>query len=204
MTTLFEKIETITPKLGDWCSVEKATTLASLVIGIRPKVIVEIGVWLGGSFLPMALALKYIGSGKIIGIDPWSAKHSIQGQEGANKDWWSKAPHEEIYQAFQANITLMQLEKFIEIKRVVSDDYNPQFGINLLSLDGNHGEQAIKDVSRYAPNIAPGGVIVVDDLHWDGKSVERAVGLLPDMGFIELYRIDNQKESWAVFQRCKQ
>jgi predicted O-methyltransferase YrrM len=75
---LFEKIDDLFERqLPGWCTKEKAYTLASLVIGTRPAVIVEVGVFGGRSFLPMALALKELGKGMAIGIDPWSPAASV-------------------------------------------------------------------------------------------------------------------------------
>ena len=41
-----------------------------MVLALRPAVVVEIGVWRGSSLLPMALALKELGRGQIVGVDP--------------------------------------------------------------------------------------------------------------------------------------
>ena len=65
---LFSQIEAL-PMIGDWCPLDKAKTLAAMVLALRPAVVVEIGVWRGSSLLPMALALKELGRGQIVGVD---------------------------------------------------------------------------------------------------------------------------------------
>ena len=65
-------------QLEGWCSEQKAFILIDLIQKIRPKKIVEIGVWGGMSFVPMACALRANGSGKIFGIDPWESSASLE------------------------------------------------------------------------------------------------------------------------------
>lgn len=77
MKNLFEKIESdLAIHKDGWCTLEKAYALAAAVIMLRPSLVVEVGIWAGRSFVPMALALKQIGKGQIIGIDPWKAEES--------------------------------------------------------------------------------------------------------------------------------
>lgn len=121
MKSLLETIERELPEGGDWCTLEKAQTLAAMVIAMRPKRVVEIGVWMGGSALPMALALKHVedleaaasaGStgarstaegqcgGELIAIDPWSPSASASGETEKNAAWWSSVDHEAAFRAF--------------------------------------------------------------------------------------------------------
>lgn len=53
-----EEIARCLPDGGDWCSALKAQTLASIVLGNRPRVTCEVGVWMGGSMIPILLALR--------------------------------------------------------------------------------------------------------------------------------------------------
>ena len=79
MKQLFAQIESeLAVHKDGWCSIEKAYALASAIIALRPGVVVEIGIWAGRSLIPMALALKKVGAGKIIGIDPWRAEESAK------------------------------------------------------------------------------------------------------------------------------
>lgn len=200
---IFQKIEAVNREVTGWCSLEKANTLASIVLATRPEISLEVGVWYGRSLLPVALMHQHINFGKIIGVDPWAASASIEGQiNKADVDWWKRDEiHETAYLAFQERVKIYGLENFVETRRLSSNDFEPPNGIGLLSIDGNHGDQAIKDVQRYAPKVRRGGFLVADDLNWTGGGVQRAVELLPGMGFIERYRVVNSQENWAVFQR---
>lgn len=202
--SIFQKIATANAEVSGWCSLEKANTLASIILATRPEVSLEIGVWHGRSLIPMALAHRHIEHGKVIAVDPWLAGCSVAGQVNkADQEWWNRQNiHEDAYKAFCEHLKKFDVASMVEIHRIHSDEFDPPLGIGLLSVDGNHGEQSIKDIQRYAPMVDPGGFIVADDLNWSGGSVTKAIELLPSLGFHELYRVENDKESWAVFQKA--
>lgn len=198
MSQLLANIATLIPTLHGWCSVPKAITLASSVIALRPAVSVEIGVYGGRSFLPIAMAHKEIGIGMAYGIDPWSARESEIGQvHPSDRDYWSKLDHEIIYQHFSKSLVECGAASCAKILRQCSDDADVPDQIDLFHLDGNHSDQAVKDVEKFAPKIRVGGLAFMDDIHWSGGGVERATAKLKSMGFIRLYDLD----SGAVFQR---
>lgn len=200
---LFQKISSVHADTAGWCSELKASTLAAIVLASRPEISLEIGVFYGRSLLPVALAHQFIGKGKVYAVDPWHAGCSVAGQQNPQDvEYWKRQDlHENALAAFLHRVAAHELKDYVSVHRMHSDEFDPPEGIGLLSVDGNHGDQAIKDVQRYAPKVKRGGYLVADDLHWTGGGVERAIGLLPDMGFTELYRVENGKESWACFQR---
>lgn len=167
-------IDLLGKTMGDWCSPEKAFTLYSMVIAHRPKVVVEIGVWEGGSLIPFALAAKMIGNCKVIAIDAWSPETSAAGQIPVNAAWWAKAPHEEAYQKFLGRLMQFGLASIVEVQRGPSDTALRPMCIDILHIDGNHGPQAVADVKRFAPNVPVGGYVILDDIGWDGGHVRRA------------------------------
>lgn len=198
-TQLFSQIEQVVPTMHGWCSVEKAHALASMILALRPEIVVEIGVWGGRSFIPMALALKEVGRGTAIGVDPWSSQASAIGQDAENEKWWGHiAPHEDVFQNFMKHVRELGLESCVHVIRQSSNDYTPPSKIGLLHIDGNHGPQAIHDVERYGPNVIRGGLCVMDDLNWSGGNVLRASAKLKELGFRELYPLG----TGAVYQRC--
>ena len=204
---IFFDIQQAHAGITGWCSWQKAETLASIVIASRPAISVEIGVWYGKSIIPIAMAHRHIGTGKVIAIDPWVAGCSADGQlNEVDRKWWN---HQDIHDAalnsFLTTVKELGLRDVVEVQHMHSDEFDVPDGIGLLSVDGNHGEQAIKDIQRYAPKIKVGGFLVADDIGWTGGAVEKAVGLLPEMGFVELYRVADKvsENTWAVFQRIK-
>lgn len=192
-------------KITGWCPLEKALDLAVTVLALRPKVVIELGVWGGLSFIPMALACKHLGSGTCIGVDPWSKDASIEGYDEPNAKWWSAQDHDTILKDFSLNIQRLGLESFVQIQRAKSDDAIVPDIIDAAHIDGQHSHQASKDVARYAPHVRAGGIVIMDDLGWtvDGvATVKPAVDLLISMGFTELYRTKLATgEEWGIFQR---
>lgn len=200
---LFNHIEAVHAATQGWCSAMKAQTLASIVLATRPEISLEIGVFFGKSLLPVALAHQAIGKGRVIAVDPWAAACSVAGQlNPLDVDYWKRQDmHEQAYESFKNSVKVNGLSEIVEIHRMHSDEFETPGNIGLLSVDGNHGEQAIKDVERYAPKVYRGGFLVADDIEWTGGAVGKAIALLPSMGFIELFRVKNENESWACFQR---
>ncbi len=203
ITQLMAEIEHVTPEGGAWCSASKAHTLAALILSIRPKIVVEVGVWMGGSAIPIALALKAIGAGQLYAIDPWSITASVDGQNAVNAKWWGKVNHDEAHQVFVKRVHRHGLESFVKTLRMRSDDVDVaamlgEYGaIDCMHLDGNHGEQAERDAERYLPSVRDGGFAILDDVAWEGGSVTKAVRYAQAIGFNPLYELD----SGIVMQR---
>lgn len=187
-----------------WCPVEKALDLASIIVAIRPKVIMETGVWGGRSFLPMALACEAVGQGTVIGIDPWNARASAEGYAGQNVTWWQAQDHDRIYRDFIDNVGRLGLRTRTVIHRMKSDDAPLPDTIDLAHLDSQHTEQVIREVKRFGSRVRIGGFVVLDDLSWTNEGdqpVQRAVELLTGMGFTEIQRTKQANGEWGVFQK---
>lgn len=195
---LLQEIERVLPEGGDWCDLDKAETLAALILATRPAIVCELGIWIGGSAIPMALALKHNGRGRLYAVDPWSTAASIEGQSGANAEWWATVDHEEAYRRFLERIGMHSLSN-VTVMRMTSDEAPIVTPIDILHIDSNHGPQAIKDVLRWAPNVVVGGFLVLDDLGWEGQNVERARDEALGLGFIELYHLG----TGALYQRVR-
>ncbi len=78
----------------------------------------------------------------------------------------------------------------------------PMQEIDLLHIDGQHTEQAVKDVDRFARNVRRGGICCMDDIEWanDGdQQVKAAVERLKELGFVEKYPVG----TGAMFVRTK-
>ena len=194
MKQLFADIEAdLAIHKDGWCSLEKANTLAGLIVGMRPMLVIEIGVWAGRSLMPMAMALKAVGKGKIIGIDPWKQEASAEGQTGESFEWWATVDHERVFGDLNNWIAARGVGPFVEIHRCRSDQFEhmdtvEKYGmIDLLHIDGNHGEAAsVYDVTHYATNVRVGGFLYFDDIEW----AKKASSMLPGMGFQKLFIID--------------
>jgi predicted O-methyltransferase YrrM len=193
------EIEAVTPDGGDWCSIDKATTLAALIVSLRPTTVVEIGVFLGGSAIPMLLALRAVGAGRLVAIDPWSTDAALAAENDENAAWWRSIDFESIYDRFHARLVRHGVAGICDVRRAKSDDVDPPVTIDLLHVDGSHTEQAIRDVQRFASRVLFGGFCVLDDLNWQGNGVRRAHALARQMGFVDRYELG----TGVVMQRVR-
>lgn len=160
------------------------------VLTIRPELCVQIGVFGGSSLLPVALALNYLGAGQILGIDPWDPEESAKGQTGANLKWWSELNHSVIEKGFRDAILAEGVSNQIVVLKQTSDAATPPPRIDFLNVDGNHGDQAFRDIKRYGSKVRIGGMMYVDDITWEGGAVGRGIEWLFKKGFVELYKRD--------------
>lgn len=187
---LFVRISRVMERLDGWCPESKGHSLAAAVVALRPEVSVEIGVWGGKSLIPMAMAHKHIGRGYVIAIDPWHPVESAKGQlHAGDVKFWGSADHEAVYGRFMQAVYANDLEKIVRVERKPSDAVEPPQRIDLLSLDGNHGEQVIRDAQRFGLRVRQGGLIFMDDIDWTGGAVRQAMKNLVNAGFERLYDI---------------
>lgn len=197
MSELFARIAGIQPLLPGWCSPEKAEALAAMVLSLRPEVSVEIGVFGGSSFIPIALAHQEIGMGIATGIDPWEVHASIRNETPENIEWWGKLDHESIFRGFMAKLKELRLESCTNIVRQTSDEAPAPVRIDLLHIDGSHTDQAMRDVVKFATKVRPGGLCVMDDLDWPAGRVRLAEARLLQFSFKLLYPLG----TGGVYQR---
>jgi predicted O-methyltransferase YrrM len=155
-------------QLHGWCAPEKACFLIDLVLKTKPKKVVEIGVWGGKSFLPMAQALRQNNEGIAYGIDPWESSESVQWvNEPVNRHFWEYADHNLVYQHLNQKIAEHGLRNQTILIKSTSEDAPIISDIDILHIDGNHSEHASYiDVTKWVPLVRSGGWIIFDDMRW--------------------------------------
>lgn len=160
-------MKSVVESLDGWCSLEKAQKLYDIIVQEKIKISVEIGVFGGRSFIPMALAHKKNNYGKIYGIDPWRTEASAEGMDKENLEWWSNLNHDTIYQKFISQLYKKNVEDFSVIYRMKSSIAADNFSdntIELLHIDGNHGDRVSwGDAELYYPKLKIGSWLVFDD-----------------------------------------
>ena len=190
---------------GGWCPENKQHLLAALILARPCRLVVEIGVFQGGSLLPMSAAARRVG-GRVIGIDPYTAGSAAQ-KENLEKfvpvvgaDWHARVDWEALHARVVGALGQHGLGEVTRILRATADDAAAEVpdGIELLHVDGNHDREAVaSDLAHYVPKVASRGLIVLDDTHWDGVH-EHYERLKPRCDVIyEASRIDGRPQ-WAV------
>ena len=186
---LRKEIEDAAPEGGDWCDADKAVQLAALVIEQRPQVVVELGVWRGGSAIPMAIALRHLGMGQLVAVDAWSMIASVAGQEGVNAEWWRSVGsegHDQARRMFMARLKKHRISlNHCTVLHQRSDKAPVPAVIDILHHDANHGPQVVADIDRWAPAVRVGGILILNDLGWPGGYVRQARDRAVGLGFVD-------------------
>lgn len=184
-------------QLHGWCSDFKGQTLMDLVWDKKPEIIVEIGVFGGKSLVPMAYALKLLGSGVAYGIDPWCSLASAEGMDGVNKDWWGNLDHNAILSHLEEKIENFELGEYITLIRATSEEAAPIANIDILHIDGNHSEEAsFLDTIKWVSLVRKGGMIIFDDITWG--TTTKATDWL-DNNCSRMQTIQDEANEWAIW-----
>jgi len=162
-----QELENVLSSLDGWCSTEKARALCNLVEEIKPKLILELGVFGGRSLVPMAITQKNIQCGISVGIDHWSYQSSLEGDDiGDDVEYWKNLNYQSIMYECISGINRYGLDN-CGILRMKSQDAYSMFGnesIDILHQDGNHSEYInCLEVELYMPKLRSGGYWISDD-----------------------------------------
>ena len=173
------------PTLAGWCSPEKAEHLIDLILEVKPKVCVEIGVFGGSSIFPVASALNFLEEGIVIAIDPWDIQECIMYLDPitdvAHLNWWEEVDLDDIFIQYVNMLKKYSLFDHCVTMRTTSEKAAAHIDtIDILHIDGNHSEPASTlDVSLYLPKVRSGGYIWMDD-HIGWPQTQAAFRLLQE------------------------
>lgn len=170
---------------------EIGMTLADFALQVpADQEIVELGVFQGRTALIMAWGAKQGHGAHVTGIDPWDLEGNVYDPPFTEIDSrrWAEYRIREL--GYWNRITLIQ-----DFSHLVAERYEQELSgrpVGLLYVDGDHTrEGARRDIESWAPHLAPGAVIAVDDYgHPDWPGVGEAVDELVAEGFlapIDLY-----------------
>lgn len=143
--------------------------------------IVEIGVFHGRTALQMAWGARQGGRAHVTAIDPWDLPGNDYGPPFTDTSTRRWAFHHVQTLGYSRDITLVQ-----GFSVDAARDYDgPPVG--LLFVDGDHSKAgARQDIESWAPHLAEGARIAVDDYgHPDWPGVKAAVDALVDEGVLE-------------------
>ncbi len=175
--TLLEDIKASNMVLEGWCSLDKAYRISEIIIEKKCKDILEIGIFGGRSLIPMALSIRYLGEGQVIGVDPWSNSEAVAIQTNEiNDQWWSKIDFNLIKRKYFESLIHFDLFKYVKTLEINSNQalyVLKNHCFDLIHIDGAHSEEiAYNDVTMWFNNLKPKGIFIIDDICW--PSVEKA------------------------------
>ena len=150
----------------------------------RPSVIVEIGVWKGGSTITMARKLKELQlDAVVIAVDTWlgSYEHWVQN------DWfdWLSVEHgyPQLYSKFMSNVLEAGVQDYVlplPVDSINAALIIERFGVkpDLLHIDAGHDYHSVSsDLKHWWNRLRSGGTFIGDDYCSDGTwaDVKRAI-----------------------------
>jgi len=154
--------------VNSWCSEEKASMIMDLIFLEKPKTCVEIGVFTGSSFLPIAVTLKHLGQGMVYAIDPWSNQESVKhlSNDDPNKSWWQTVDMQSVKHIFSQMLKKWSIGSFCKVIAEPSSHAVDQIKeIDFLHLDGNYSEaSSMEDVQLFFPKVKIGGYILISNV----------------------------------------
>ena len=127
-----------------------------LIHAFRPKTVVELGVFWGGSFFVFCQAVKACGSETIChAVDTWEGDSQAGKLEEETFQAFQK--HRETHFADISNVKRMRFEQAL--------DSFADGSIDLLHIDGFHTYEAVKnDYETWLPKVSKGGIILFHDV----------------------------------------
>jgi SAM-dependent methyltransferase len=143
---------------------------------VRPQVVVEIGVWKGGSSIFMAKHLKESGlPAVVISVDTWLGSSEHWTNPEFFDDLCFVNGYPALYYKFISNV--IRTDVADHIVPLPLDSLNAaivmrRVGVTpgVIHLDGGHDyDSVIADLRAWWPVLAPGGIFVGDDYYDDGR-----------------------------------
>lgn len=174
--------------------------------------IVELGVFCGRTALQLAWGASLGHGAHVTGIDPWDLPGNVYSPPFTDADSRVWAHHWVSTLGYSDKITLIQGFSH-EVAETWDGDSEHCKRVGLLFVDGDHTKEGAKrDIVSWAPHLAPGAVIAVDDYgHPDWPGVGEAVDELVAEGVLEpidifhdrlaVTRLTVRKEYDEVFAR---
>ena len=127
-----------------------------LIHYLKPKNVVELGVFWGGSFFVFCQAVKACGSQTVChAVDTWEG--DSQAGKLEEETFLAFPKHRETHIADISQVKRMRFEQAL--------DSFPDASIDLLHIDGFHTYEAVKhDYDTWLPKVAKGGIILFHDV----------------------------------------
>ncbi len=150
-----------------WFASVNRESLEKIIIKKHPKIIIEIGSWLGNSTIFMASLLPT--DGKLYAIDHWLGGPSqVHNPRILERLLFQQFLSNIIHSGFAYKVIPIRMDS-LEAARAL------QVIADLIYVDGSHDpDDAYQDIMAYYPKLAPGGVMCGDDYVAVKRGVDRA------------------------------
>lgn len=188
-------------KLWGWSSAHPI--FETVLKQMRPKRVIEVGSWLGGSAIHMAETAKALGIAdfELICVDTWLGAD----EHWLRQDWYEtlavKNGYPTLYFQFMANVILKGHQDAITPLPITAESafhILRHHGIvaDAVYVDAGHRYKDVRaDIENYWQLVRPGGVLFGDDFHTIFPGVIRAVDEFADTRGVKLQLLG---EKWLI------
>ena len=167
----YKGFKKVAPDMQGWGSTDPV--FEEVISTIKPRRIIEVGTWKGGSAIHMAnLCKKYLGDDdfEIVCVDTFLGSVEHWDRSSIQMDFVNGRP--DIYNKFMTNVIEHKLQNVITPFPV--DSTNGALTLNgmgyeadLIYIDAGHDYNSVaSDLTHYAPLLRAGGYLIGDDYHW--------------------------------------
>lgn len=163
--------------IGGGSAFDKISVMAGLAERLGLRTYVEIGVYRGRSFFPIAASFSQK-NGFSYGIDPYTRADAEERDlpdsvASTVKQFFEETDYDALYREVldrQVKFGLLGCTELIRqaslgaINTLRARNISPE----MVHIDGNHDTlYVMQDVQSYIPILKPGGLLVLDDIDWD-------------------------------------
>lgn len=166
----YSSINDLPIDMQGWFSEENKNNLERFINIYKPKIIVELGTWLGTSAIFMASVMPE--DSKLYCIDDWTADSDIAILNTPGLEVKIKI----LYQQFLSNVKHHGLcHKIIPMRmKTLEAARSLNVKADLIYLDASHDEKSVyEDVIAWIPHLEKGGIMCGDD--WQHFGISNAV-----------------------------
>lgn len=200
---LNEAISHAISTLEGWCTLRKARMLCDVIKSNDCRTVMEVGIYGGRSLIPMALTMKHLGRGTVIGIDPWSNGEAAKAASDAkDTKWWTSVDLDHIKRCYFAALFKFDVISFVKTLEITSAQAMAALAghrFDLVHVDGGHSEQqAYGDVNAWSTFLSETGILVLDDINWETVGKARS-WVLERFGVIDEVR--EEGGSFGIYRK---
>lgn len=183
------------PDLQGWNS--DHPYLRSTIEAVRPGVVIELGVWKGGSTIFMAQTMRELGlDATVIAVDTWLGAWDHWNEDTHRADLMFEHGYPTLFYTFLTNVIETGLQNFVV--PLPLDSQNAAYVLRhrniraqIVHIDAGHDYEAVAgDLRRWWQFLEPGGVLIADDYDASGvwwsevkQAVDDFLRVTPHAGF---------------------
>jgi hypothetical protein len=181
-----------------------AEVFDALIRGKRPRLIIEVGSWMGHSAIHMSqTARRETGPVPILCVDTWlgSAEHYFN--EDYLEDMSFRNGRPDFYRSFLGNVVFHGAERDIlpiSLPSHTAYEVFAKLGLlaDLIYIDAGHGyDDVMSDIGDYRQLLAPGGIMFGDDYFY--KPLKRAVDDYARANGLHVASYGDRGHKWVMF-----